>query len=291
MGEGPDRPERFAVFGYPVKHSLSPAMYNPAFQAMGIQAEYGKVEVHPDDFLEELDRLMEDPCFAGGNLTIPHKKILLDCTSVPLDLDVSVRKVGAANTFMVKAGVIRAWNTDGYGFTEAFRTSFSEDLAGKSLLILGCGGAGLAMAFAGLEQQVSRLGLSNRSQAKADELAADLESSFADAGPVEVIPWEERESRVPDYDVIVNATSLGLKDWSETVVPSGQFRSNQFVFDAVYNPKQTQLMRHAREAGAPGCDGLEMLLYQGVKALSIFTDSEIGRDRIAIMREGIRAGL
>ena len=274
-----DPPIRLGVFGDPVAYSLSPQMQNAALRACEIKAQYARFHIRANElrsallFLRKLD-------FVGINLTVPHK--IAASTQID-EADESATRAGAVNTIRVRDEKLIASNTDGEGFLRAIRTEFSIDLRDLRVMIIGAGGGtGRAIAWqCGLEN-CERLVLVNRTLEKANALTEQLRPLFSGPrvlGPsarIEAVAWDESAMRtqLADIDLIVNATPLGMNPSNPTPIPARLIAPHHIVFDCVYEPSKTALLRAAEEAGARGANGLSMLLYQGALSFSIWFNRE-----------------
>jgi len=261
-------PARLSVFGDPVDHSLSPQMHNPGLNEAGIDAQYVRLHILPDQLKEALQELKTQN-FIGTNLTIPHKAAAIESMD---DIDDTARHIGAVNTVLVEDDQLIGFNSDGPGFARAIREEFSVDLHDLRIMILGAGGgAGKAVAVQAAMDHCERLVLVNRTADKAEALAAELAPFFKEdrvAGPMErleAIPMEEQAMAVQmdHVDLIVNATSQGMKRTDPELLPASLLQPHQFVYDMVYSPACTHLISHAENAGARAANGLSMLLHQG----------------------------
>jgi shikimate dehydrogenase len=270
-----DPPIRLGVFGDPVAHSLSPQMQNAALRACEIDLQYARFHVRTNElrqallFLRKLD-------FVGINVTVPHK--IAAFTQID-EADESATRAGAVNTIRVRDKKLIASNTDGEGFLRAIRTEFSIDLRDLRVMIIGAGGGtGRAIAWQCALENCERLVLVNRTLEKANTLAQQLRPFFSGPrvlGPsarIEAVAWDESAMRtqLADIDLIVNATPLGMNPSNPTPIPPRLIAPHHIVFDCVYEPSKTALLRAAEEAGARGANGLSMLLYQGALSFSIW---------------------
>ncbi len=269
-------PARLAVIGDPIAHTRSPAFQNAALKAAGIEAQYVAIHVTPAE-LETALRALPDQGFVGANVTVPHKtatRALVD------DLDPAVALAGGVNTVVVRDDhTLQGFSTDGPGFARAIREQFSVDLRDLRILVLGAGGgAGRAIAAQCALAHCERLVLVNRTVQKARELAAELAPHFRSdrlEGPVdrlEAIPHDpDALARHLDYvDLVVNATTLGMKRSDPPALPSSLLTPNLMVYDTVYANGQSRLVEDARAAGARAADGLSMLLHQGALSFEIW---------------------
>jgi shikimate dehydrogenase len=270
------RPARLAVIGHPVAHSLSPRMHQPALDEAGIDARYIALEVGPGRVAEAFQR-MRDLGFIGCNVTVPHK---FDALQACDEIDDTARDLGAVNTVRFDSDATRGTNTDGYGFEHAVRESLGLDLPGLTVMIVGAGGgAGGAIAAHCARRGVSRLVLANRTVSKIEALAGRLRDRHPGTD-IEVVAAEA--IRQADVRLIVNTTSLGLRDDDPPPFPVGLLTSGHAVFDTIYKP--TALLRAAEAAGARHASGSLMLLHQGVAAFRFWFP---GTDPEGAMRRGL----
>ncbi len=281
LDAGHAKPARLAVIGYPVAHSLSPRMHQPALDEAGIDARYIKLEVEPGQVARAFAR-MQELGFTGCNVTVPHKfEALAACDEV----DPGARQMGAVNTVVFRDECVTGFNTDGYGFEEAVRETLGFTLAGSTVLIVGAGGgAGGAIASHCAARGVARLILVNRSLDKIEELASRLHRYH---GAVEIITSGLEEARLPKLAaaaaLIVNTSSLGLKADDPSPLPPGCISASHAVYDTIYRPG-TAFQEAAKAAGAKVGTGQAMLLHQGVRAFQHWFP---GSDPVAAMRRGL----
>ena len=271
-----------AVYGHPIRHSASPAMQNAGLAALGLNWRYLAFDVPPADLPTALAgaKAMR---FIGLNLTVPHKLLAVDLVEV---LDASARTWGAVNTVRFEAqdaqgewqplarfeappaGAIRAcgFNTDADAITRSLREDLGVALPGAKVLLLGAGGAGRTAALKLAAEGVAELYLVNRTVAKAVALADEIRRRFPGVRIAVGYPTQP-------VDLLLNATSLGLKSQDPRPLPEGTFdlRQARAVYDMIYRPAETPLLQAARAAGCRTANGLGMLLYQGAKALEIWT--------------------
>jgi shikimate dehydrogenase len=274
-----DPPIRLGVFGDPVAHSLSPQMQNAALRAFEINMQYARFHIRANElrsalqFIRELD-------FVGINLTVPHK--IAGLTQIDV-ADESASRCGAVNTLRLHEDKLIGANADAEGFSRAIRSEFSIDLRDLRVMILGAGGGtGHAIAWQCALGNCERLVMVNRTPAKTSALINRLRPFFAEPrvlGPVarlEAVRWDETAVRaqLADIDLIVNATPLGMNPSDPAPIPARLLAPHHIVFDCVYRPSKTALLRAADEAGARGANGLSMLLHQGALSFSIWFNRE-----------------
>ena len=274
-----DPPIRLGIFGDPVAHSLSPEMHNAALRAFEINMQYARFHIRPNELRAAL-RFLHELDFVGINLTVPHKIAGLAQIDAA---DESTTHCGAVNTIRLHDKKLIGSNTDAEGFSRAVRSEFSIDLRDLRVMILGAGGGtGHAIAWQCALENCERLVLVNRTPAKASAIVERLRRFFAEArvlGPVarlEAVRWEETAIRaqLADIDLIVNATPLGMNPSDPAPIPARLLLPHHIVFDCVYRPSKTALLRAADEAGARGANGLSMLLHQGALSFSLWFNRE-----------------
>ena len=255
------------IIGHPITHTLSPVMHNAAFDASGLEYCYLPFDVHPQDLGRALKGLAALGC-KGLNVTIPHKQAVLPYLH---QLSREARLIGAVNTIEFRGSKLIGHNTDGQGFTRAFRRECGVPLKGKRVLLLGAGGAARAVAVQLLVEGVHRLILTNRTDKKAWQLIKDLRKHFPHR-KLDVFPLERGclAPVVRDVQIIINATSVGMKPIGKSPLPAGLLRADQIVCDLVYHPPVTALLKEARAAGAKTFNGIGMLLWQGALAFQIW---------------------
>jgi shikimate dehydrogenase len=274
-----DPPIRLGIFGDPVAHSLSPQMQNAALHACEINMQYARFHIRPNELRSALHSLRELD-FVGINLTVPHK--IAGLTQIDV-ADESASRCGSMNTVWLRDKKLIGSNTDAEGFSRAVRSEFSMDLRDLRVMILGVGGGtGQGIAWQCALENCERLVLVNRTLAKTNAIVERLRPLFAGPrvlGPVariEAVPWEETAIRaqLADIDLIVNATPLGMNPSDPAPIPTRLLAPHHIVFDCVYAPSKTALLRAANEAGARGTNGLSMLLHQGALSFSAWFNRE-----------------
>ena len=256
-------PARLAVIGDPIAHSRSPAMHNPALSACGMEAQYIRVHVPPGQVAEAVT-LFAQHGFIGVNCTIPHK---FEALEVVNEVDPLARQLGAVNTIRFHDSHTIGYNTDGPGFLRSVQSVFGRSVSELRVLILGAGGgAGRAVAMQCVLEKCPKLILANRTVEK----LAPLESEIRAASPafdLHSLPWEPEAvaAVLPEVDLIVNSSPLGMKPQDPTPFDLSQITSRHLIYDMVYRPpgQTTPLIAAAKKAGAKTCDGLELLLHQG----------------------------
>jgi len=264
--------KRAGVIGYPIGHSVSPAIHNAAFAALGIDARYEAWETAPEALAGRVASLRSDDAY-GANVTVPHKQAVIPLMDTLSDI---AQAAGAVNTIINRGGHLAGFNTDVAGFARALIRDAEFDPTGRRCLVLGAGGAGRAVAFALLRSNALLVTLADAIDRKAVELARDI-AAFCPIGS-QALPaaWgsEEFRAALAQADLVVNATPLGMAG-SEMAGRSPleglPIRPEQLVFDLVYNPEETPLLAAARAAGARAFGGLNMLVYQAAESFKLWT--------------------
>lgn len=282
LDAGADRPARLAVLGFPIAHSASPRMHQPALDAHGIDARYIRLEVEPGKISEAFEK-MRALGFIGCNVTVPHK---LDALENCDEVDPAARALGAVNTVRFDADATRGFNTDGPGFENAIEDEFGVPLASLKVAIAGAGGgAGQAIAAQCVRLGVEKLVLINRTVEKLGPLVERIRKpggkttitalSFDDAALA-------KECRA--CDLIVNTSSVGLKAGDPPILTEECLKPGHLVYDTIYQPPVTPLLALAEQHGCRTANGLSMLLHQGALA---FLHWFPGTEPLPVMRTAL----
>lgn len=262
------------LLGNPVEHSLSPAIHNAAFQKLGLNLVYLAFRV--EAIGEAITGLRALGGFRGASVTIPHK-----VSAIPFldEVEPTARHIGAINTIVANQGKLSGYNTDATGALRALRGGVGS-LAGKRVIILGSGGAARAIAFAiAGESRVAGLTLLGVDGNERSTLANDLRSKtplmVAEAHLDEV----SLAKALPDAQILIHCTPIGMSPKTEgSCVPASLLHEALAVMDIVYNPRKTQLLKDARQAGCVTIPGLEMFLHQAVAQFELWTNQTAPSD-------------
>ena len=252
------------LIGHPVEHSFSPPMHNAAFDALNMDYAYVAFDVNPNDLKSAIEGA-ESLNIKGFNVTIPHK---VDVMQYLDELDEVARLIGAVNTIDFKN--LKGYNTDGIGAVKAIEEVTS--IKNKNVIVAGAGGASRAISFYIAKYGAESLTILNRNEAKAESLASDV----SDSGLIGEVAYDSINA-IGNYmegaDVLIDTTPLGMHPniSDEPIVKADMMDEDLVVFDAVYNPNETVLIKEAIKANAKPVYGIKMLLYQGAESFKIWT--------------------
>jgi shikimate dehydrogenase len=273
--------KRAGVIGYPLGHSLSPVIFQAAFDAAGIDAQYEKWETDQEQLEGRLNALRGDG-YLGANVTIPHKEAVVPNLN---RLDETAQVIGAVNTIVSANGELAGHNTDIAGFERALREDAEFDLKGKRVAILGAGGAARAVALSVVRGSASYVMLTGRTPKRLDRVAVDLRKIEGVGTTITWTHWGDGVfmSFLTACDLLVNCTPVGTKG-SETEgqspLDAEWLPREGVVFDLLYNPPETPLLKSARERGLKTVSGLGMLVYQAAESFRLWTGQEAPVERM-----------
>lgn len=285
LDAGADQPARLAVLGWPVTHSASPRMHQPALEANGIAARYIRLEVEPGSIPAAFAR-MRSLGFIGCNVTVPHK---IDALENCDELDPAAYTLGAVNTVRFDADATCGFNTDGPGFAQAIEDVFDLPLASLRVVIAGAGGgAGQAIAAQCVLLGVKKLVLVNRTLGKIELLKNRLKSQSENT---EIIALSFDDPALADHcqssNLLVNTSSLGLKPGDTSILGNECLKAGHLVYDTIYQPAVTPFLALANQLGCRTANGLTMLLHQGALAFQVwFPETR----PLAVMRMALAQG-
>ena len=254
------------VFGWPIDHSRSPRLHGYWLRKYGIDGAYVPFATHPSK-LEQAIRALAVLGFRGGNITLPHKERALGLVDAVTTV---AKRIGAVNTLIVREdGTIQGDNTDGYGFL-AHLIATRPDWSGANgpAVVLGAGGAARAIVVALLEAGVPEVRLVNRTTRRAEELAAAI------GGPISVRSGDDREAALKDAGLLVNSTNLGQAGQAPLGIALDNLPTEALVYDIVYTPLMTELLKAAQARGNPIVDGIGMLLHQATPGFAAWFGRE-----------------
>ena len=247
------------VILHPAGHTRSPAMHNAAFRQLGIDATYQAFDVPPEDLASAIEGARERRIRQLA-VSIPHKLNVMELID---EVEETARQIGAVNTITREGDRLVGTNTDWMGVVAALEVQAGANLSGSRAVVLGAGGAARAAVF-GLRRQGASVAVLNRTTSKAEALATALDATSA--GPLSTLADL-------DYDVLVNTTSVGLRQ-DVSPVPKSAIRPGSLVLDAVYDPAETRLLRDARERNAQTVPGKWWLVHQAAAQLEAWTHQQ-----------------
>lgn len=259
------------LLGQPLGHSYSPAMHNRAFQTLGLNYGYLPIEVADED-LAVVSAGISRMNFAGYNVTIPHKIRIMDYLDA---IDPLAQAIGAVNTVTLQDGRATGFNTDGIGFVQALEATGGLSIKGRSVMMLGSGGAARAIAMTLAQEGATRIVIANRTEARAHALCRDVNAQGRECCCAVPLQAAAMEATLRDTDILVNTTSVGMHPQEDrSPIEDRLLHGGLAVCDIVYNPRQTQLLRVARQRGCRIVEGLGMLVYQGAAGFQLWTGRE-----------------
>ena len=250
-----DSYKKLAVLGHPIKQSKSPLIHEHWIKKYGVQGSYSAIDIHPDDLEKDFGALISEG-FNGFNVTAPHKQTIRKYCDY---FDNAAFEIGAVNTLHLKDNKLHGSNTDAYGFIQNLEATFPDfNWTAGPAVILGAGGAARAIAYALKEKNVPIVRICNRTIANASDIVADMGGY--------VMEWGKRAEAIKDCNLLINTTSLGMTGKSPLDMPLDNLPKGATVYDIVYAPLMTQLLKDAENNGNQIVTGIGMLLYQAQKA-------------------------
>jgi shikimate dehydrogenase len=246
--------KKFLVIGNPIDHSLSPTLHNYWIKNNGIEAIYEKRKLDESE-LEELIAQIKKEKIHGVNVTVPFKKTIIPFLD---ELSLEAEQTQSVNTLCFKESKIVGHNTDIVGFETSIEKS-KYNAFNKEVLILGAGGVVPSIIFALNKMKVSKIKVSNRTKEKAESLKENFKN-------IELIEWGE----VPNFDIIINATSIGLIKEDNIKLDFSLISGNKLFYDVIYNPSETNFLKIGNKLGNKTLNGKLMFIYQGLAAFNIW---------------------
>lgn len=275
----------YGIIGHPIGHSLSPAMQNAAFKAVGIDAEYRLFDIGQEELENFLDDAVKNK-ISGLNVTIPHKIKTGDYIEKKGSLDDNAKRLGAVNTIKVIDGILHGYNTDGPGFYRSLVEDLHFEPEGRRVLVLGAGGAAQAIIMY-LGDGPRKIYVTDIDEGRCRSLK-DHYKTYYDEKKLEIVKSEALREILKDAELLINATPVGMKEEDPSPIDKALLRPGLYVYDLVYNRPVTKLGRDAMAVRAHSLTGLGMLLYQGAIAFEIWTAKKAPID---IMRKALKEGL
>jgi len=269
------------IIGWPLDHTLSPAMHNAAYEVLELDWVYIPLPVRDEADLIRVVGAVRVLPFVGLNITMPFKQVMLEmCDEVAM----MAKMAGAVNTVHVVDGRLIGYNTDGRGLVETLETEMGFSPEGKDVVVLGAGGAAGAAAVSLILAKASSVTVANRSVERAEELVERVASHARGTKCRAVVLGIDAEESVRSADLVVNATPVGMSPEDPTPIPTEWIGPGQVIFDMIYGNAPTRLVSEALERGASATGGLGMLVAQGATAVDIWSESTQIRTPRDVMR-------
>jgi len=246
--------KKFLVIGNPIKHSLSPALHNYWIKINGINAIYEKLQLNEDE-LEQIILQVKEKKINGINVTVPFKKAVIPYLD---ELSIEAESTQSVNTISLKNNRVIGHNTDIIGFQTSIKSS-KYNLQNKEILILGAGGVVPSVIYALTKMKPSKIMISNRTKEKAENIKRLFKN-------IEIIEW----GKISNFDMIINATSLGLKKNDNLNLNFSSISGKKFFYDVIYNPSETNFLKIGKNLGSQTLNGKLMFIYQALSAFNIW---------------------
>ncbi|TES98222.1 MAG: shikimate dehydrogenase [Promethearchaeota archaeon] len=265
------------VIGHPIEHSMSPVMHNAALNDLSLDYIYLAFDIPPND-LEKAILGFKKSNMKGINVTIPHKEAIIHYLD---ELDPLSKQIGAVNTIKNEGGVLLGRNTDALGAKQALLDGGFK-IEGKKALILGAGGAARAISFA-LSEKMGEIFISNRTEEKAIKLAKELQDKTKIKATGKDMSEKTLRSLAYSVDILINTTPIGMYPKIDiSPISKDLLNENLFIFDIIYNPLQTRLLKDAKKIGSKTLNGLDMFVNQGAIAFEWWTGK---KPNVKLMKE------
>ena len=251
----------FGIIGKPLSHSLSPLLHNFWFKKYNVSANYSLLEITPDEIEQTIKRIRKKE-LQGINVTVPYKQAVIPF----LDLLVGdAKETLSVNTVMLnEEGKIVGDNTDVYGLEQGFISKLkNQKLEQSKVLILGAGGVTSSVIYALSKKGIKQIFVSNRTLKKAEQIKKKFRF-------IEIIEWKNIEEKAKKMDILINATSLGLKNGNNFDQEFKTTKSNLVYYDIIYNPEETEIIKKFKKRNIQTINGLEMFIYQGQKSFLLW---------------------
>ncbi|MDC0426482.1 shikimate dehydrogenase [Pelagibacteraceae bacterium] len=273
--------KQFGIIGKPLSHSLSPILHNFWFKENNVNANYSLIEIEKDGIKGIINKIKQKKLH-GINVTVPYKQLVIPY----LDLIINdAKETNSVNTiYLNNENKIVGENTDVYGFEQSFISKINNDIfTKKKFLILGAGGVTPSLIYALKKKKFKNIFISNRTFQKAENLKKKF--SF-----IQIINWESIVQKSEEIDVIINATSLGMKNNLDFDILIKKFRPGLIYYDVIYNPLETSMLKNFKNSNIKTFNGLEMFLFQGQKSFSLWNkvvpkvNEELKKKIVSVLR-------
>ena len=250
--------KKFGIIGNPIKHSLSPVLHNYWFKKYSLDASYTIIEAQESDLKSIIKKIREHE-LTGINVTLPFKQKIINQTDKIIN---DAELTGSVNTILLDNDKIIGENTDVFGLQAAYLKEI-DNCAFKNTLVIGAGGVSPSVILSLKKSGVKKISITNRTSEK----CVFLKKKF---NFLNILPWESLKDEIKNFDIIINATSLGLKDGEDFNFNFSNTKNEVIYIDTIYNPLETKTYKFLKEAGKKVFNGLDMFIYQGQKSFYLW---------------------
>ena len=270
----------FAIIGKPLSHSLSPLMHSYWYKKYNIKAKYESIEIDQNQIKNVIDKIKKKE-ISGINITLPYKQLIIQ------HLDRIINDAHATHSvntvYLDNNGDLIGENTDVYGIQAAYLNKINLQKKSDSVLIFGAGGVSPSIIYALVKSNLNKISITNRTYEK----AIFLKKKFPF---IKIIKWEEFNKSIPDFKLIINATSLGMKNLNQFDQKIENVNENATYIDTIYNPMETQMIKNLKQKNIKTFNGLDMLIYQGQKSFYIWNkiNPEVDDELVNLLKDKIK---
>ena len=270
----------FAIIGKPLSHSLSPIMHSYWYKKYNIKAKYESIEIDQNQIKNVIDKIKKKE-ISGINITLPYKQLIIQ------HLDRIINDAHATHSvntvYLDNNGDLIGENTDVYGIQAAYLNKINLQKKSDSVLIFGAGGFSPSIIYALVKSNLNKISITNRTYEK----AIFLKKKFPF---IKIIKWEEFNKSIPDFKLIINATSLGMKNSNQFDQTIENVNENATYIDTIYNPMETQMIKNFKQKNIKTFNGLDMLIYQGQKSFYIWNkiNPEVDDELVNLLKDKIK---
>ena len=271
--------KHFGIIGNPIKHSLSPILHKYWFKKYNINADYSIIEATNKD-LPNIIKKIKDGSYSGLNVTLPFKQKIINYTDKVIN---DAELTGSVNTILLYNNkTVVGENTDVFGLQAAYLKEIENNL-NKKVLVIGAGGVSPSAILSVQKSGIRNISITNRT----NEKCIFLKKKFKF---LNIIPWENLESEIKNFDIIINATSLGLKNGEDFKFSFSNTKSEMIYIDTIYNPLETKTFKYLKDEGKKVFNGLDMFIYQGQKSFYLWNkiNPEIDEGLIELLNSELK---
>ena len=270
--------KKFGIIGKPIKHSLSPVLHQYWFEKYGMDASYTIIEADDNDLKKIIDKIRNHE-LTGLNVTLPFKQKIINQTDKIIN---DAELTGSVNTILLDNEKVIGENTDVFGLQAAYLKEI-DNSANKNTLVIGAGGVSPSIILSLQKSGVKKISVTNRT----NEKCIFLKKKF---NYLNILPWSSLEDEIKNFDIIINATSLGLKEGDDFNFKFSNTKNNLIYIDTIYNPLETKTYRYLKEEGKKVFNGLDMFIYQGQKSFYLWNkiNPEIDNEIIELLNSKLK---